>query len=130
MTTFEFLFILGIVGAFPAIAMLALRGRVTESPLLAAMAAGAFIGFSAVTIAQQGLLGFVPNHTQDLWGIQVWYDLVIVVIVALVFIVPRAKAAGMNVLPWVLAVGCSASIALLPMVARLFWLEKRAAPAS
>ena len=47
-------------------------------------------------------------------------------VVALFFIAPRARAAGMNVLPWTLLVGCTASIGLLAMVARLFWLERRA----
>ena len=125
MTTLEILFALGAVFSFPAILTLALRGRVQERWWLAALLAAGFIAFSAFPIVQEGYLGFIPNHTQDLWGTQVWYDLVCVVIVALVFIVPRAKAAGMNVLPWVLAVGLTASIALLPMVARLFWLESR-----
>ena len=126
MTTLEILFFLGAAGSLPALLTLALRGRVQERWWLAALLAAGFLAFSAVPIVQEGYLGFIPNHTQNLWGTQVWYDLVCVVIVALVFVVPRAKAAGMNVLPWVLAVGLTASIALLPMVARLFWLEKRA----
>ncbi|MBO6525918.1 hypothetical protein [Erythrobacter sp.] len=126
MTTLEILFVLGAVGALPAVLLLALRGRVQESWSMAAVLAAGFIIFSAFPIVQDGVLGFLPNHTQDLWGTQVWYDLVIVVVVALVFIVPRARAVGMNVPLWVLAVGMTASISLLPMVARLFWLEKRA----
>ena len=125
MTTLEILFALGALFAAPALLTLALRGRVQERWWIAAALATGFIAFSAFPIMQEGYLGFIPNHTQDLWGTQVWYDLVIVVIVALVFIVPRAKAVGMNVLPWVLAVSLTASIALLPMVARLFWLESR-----
>ena len=86
----------------------------------------AFIAFSAIPITQEGYLGFLPNHTQDLWGTQVWYDLIICVVISLIFIVPRAKAVGMRVPLWVIAVGLTASISLLPMVARLFWLESRA----
>ena len=126
MTTLEILFVLGAVGALPAILLLALRGRVQESWWLAAALGVAFIAFSAIPIAQEGYLGFLPNHTQDLWGTQVWYDLVICVVISLVFIVPRAKAVGMRVPLWVIAVGLTASISLLPMVARLFWLESRA----
>ena len=126
MTTLEILFLLGAVGAAPAILLLALRGRVQENWWLAAALGAAFIAFSAIPIAQEGYLGFLPNHTQDLWGTQVWYDLVICVVIALVFIVPRARAAGMRVPLWVIAVGLTASISLLPMVARLFWLERRA----
>ena len=124
MTTLETLFLLGAAGSLPATLTLALRGRVQERWWIAALLAVGFIAFSAVPIMQEGYLGFLPNHTQNLWGTQVWYDLVICVVVAMVFIVPRAKAAGMLVPLWVLAVGLTASIALLPMVARLFWLER------
>ena len=124
MTTLETLFLLGAAGSLPAMLTLALRGRVQERWWIAALLAVGFIAFSAVPIMQEGYLGFLPNHTQNLWGTQVWYDLVICVVVAMVFIVPRAKAAGMKVPLWVLAVGLTASIALLPMVARLFWLER------
>ena len=125
MTTLEILFLLGVLGALPPAITLALRGQVQERWWLAALLALGFIAFSAFPIVHEGYLGFIPNHTQNLWGTQVWYDLVCAVIVALVFVVPRAKAVGMNILPWVLAVSLTASIALLPMVARLFWLERR-----
>ncbi|QZD91107.1 hypothetical protein K3148_00475 [Qipengyuania aurantiaca] len=106
--------------------LLALRGRVQESWGIAAALGAAFIAFSAIPITQEGYLGFLPNHTQDLWGTQVWYDLIICVVISLIFIVPRAKAVGMRVPLWVIAVGLTASLSLLPMVARLFWLESRA----
>ena len=126
MTVLEILFVAGIVGAFPGVLLLAFRRQLQESAALAALLAAGFWGFSLITVAREGVLGFLPNHVQNLWGTQVWYDLVISVTVALVFIVPRARAAGMNVPLWVLACGMSASLALLPMVARLFWLERRA----
>lgn len=65
----------------------------------------------------------VANHSMNLWGTQVWYDLLISVSLALFFILPRARAAGMKPLPWVLFVAATASIGLLAMVARLWWLE-------
>ncbi len=130
MTTLEILFVLGALGALPAMLSLAFRRRVQESAPLAALLAAGFIAFTAVPMAREGYFGFIPNHTQDLWGTQVWYDLVIVVVIALVFIIPRARAVGMNIPLWVLAVALTASVSLLPMVARLFWLEKRAAPAA
>ena len=126
MTVLEILFVAGIVGALPGVLLLAFRRQLQESAALAALLAAGFWGFSLITVAREGVLGFLPNHVQNLWGTQVWYDLVISVTVALVFIVPRARAAGMNVPLWVLACGMSASLALLPMVARLFWLERRA----
>ena len=129
MTTLEILFALGAAAALPAILHLAFGRRVQESATLAALLAAGFIAFSAVPIIKEGYLGFIPNHTQDLWGTQVWYDLIICVVISLVFILPRARAVGMRIPVWVIAVSLTASIALLPMVARLFWLEKRAATA-
>ena len=126
MTTLEILFVLGAACAAPAFLLLAIRGGVQENPWIAAALATWFIFFSAVPIVQEGYLGFIPNHTQDLWGTQVWYDLIICVVISLVFIVPRARAVGMRVPLWVVAVALTASICLLPMVARLFWLERRA----
>ena len=67
-----------------------------------------------------------PDIVADLWKQLTGA----IVIPALVFIVPRARAVGMNIPLWVLAVGLTASISLLPMVARLFWLEKRGSAAA
>jgi hypothetical protein len=63
----------------------------------------------------------------NLTGIQVWWDLVMCVMIAMFFIAPRARKAGMNLLPWALFVGSTASIGLLAMCARLFWLEQQQA---
>ena len=126
MDSLTILFVLGALGAAPALLLLAFRGWVQESWKPAAVLATGFIGLSAIPIAQEGYFGFVPALTRELWGIQVWYDLVIAVTVALVFIVPRARAVGMNTAPWVIATACTGCLTLLPMVARLFWLEARA----
>ena len=126
MDSLTILFVLGAVGAAPALLLLAFRGPVQESWKLAAVLAVGFIGLSVFPIVQEGYFGFIPNHTQDLWGTQVWYDLVIAVTVALVFVVPRARAVGMKTTPWVIATAFTGCIGLLPMVARLFWLEANA----
>ena len=98
----------------------------TGSALLAAMLCGAFAAFTAVQIWSEGLMMFWTNHTQNLTGIQVWWDLVMCVVIALFFIAPRARAVGMNVPVWALVSACTASIGLLAMIARLFWLERQA----
>ena len=85
----------------------------------------AFGGFSLVTVWQDGLLPFWVNHTSNLAGNQVWFDLLLAVGIAFYLIAPRARAVGMRILPWALAVLATASIALLPMLARLIWLEAR-----
>lgn len=88
----------------------------------------AFVVFSLVTLWQDGLLQFWLNHTSNtsnFSGNQVWFDLLLSVTVAFYLIAPRARAVGMRMVPWGVAVLASASIALLPMVARLIWLERR-----
>lgn len=96
------------------------------SPLFAAMLCGLFSGYTAIQIAQEGVVMFFTNHSANLTGIQVWWDLVMCVVIAFFFILPRAQKQGMNVLPWALLIGSTASIGLLAMCARLFWLENAA----
>ncbi|WP_298334136.1 hypothetical protein [uncultured Erythrobacter sp.] len=96
------------------------------NPLLAACLCGLFFGYTVVQLWQEGAMMFFTNHSANLTGIQVWWDLVMSVLIALFFILPRARKVGMNVVPWALFVGTTASIGLLAMIARLFWLENTA----
>lgn len=84
-----------------------------------------FIIFSLITVLQEGLLQFWENHTTTYAGNQVWFDLVMGITIGFYLIAPRAKAVGMPLLPWGIAVIATACIALLPMLARLIWLEQR-----
>ena len=93
---------------------------------LPAAAGALLLLFSLWTVAEEGLIQFWINHTTTLAGVQVWFDLVIAVAISFVLMAPRARAVGMPLLPWGIAVIATASIALLPMLARLFWLEDRA----
>jgi hypothetical protein len=96
--------------------------------LLPAALSAAFLGFSLLAVWREGPTGFWPVHTSSLWGNQVWFDLLLAVWIGWVLILPRARAAGMAALPWaglVLATGC---IGFLAMLARLLWLEAKAAP--
>jgi len=127
MTPFEFLAAGGIVAILLALAYILMNREPSGNALIAAALSGAFAGFTAITIVKEGVLLVWTNHTTNLWGVQVWWDLLFATGTALFFIAPRARAAGMNILPWVVFVGLTASIGLLAMVARLFWLEKRAA---
>ena len=58
---------------------------------------------------------------------QVIWDLVIALGAALLLAAPRARAVGMRVPLYVLLTALTGSIGLLAMLARLFWLERRAA---
>ncbi|MBV7266691.1 hypothetical protein [Erythrobacter ani] len=115
-----------ITAAFGGIALIYIlvAKPTTGNATLAAMLSAGFGAYTAVQIWQEGVVMFWTNHTANLTGIQVWWDLIMCVMIALFFIAPRARAAGMNVLPWALFVGCTASIGLLAMCARLFWLER------
>ncbi|MEO1221592.1 MAG: hypothetical protein AAFY42_09640 [Pseudomonadota bacterium] len=113
-----------IIGAAVVAALYILSARPTQgSPLVAAVLAGLFAGYTGVQIAQEGVIEFFINHSEDMTGIQVWWDLVMSVIIAFFFILPRAQKQNMNILPWALLVFGTASIGLLAMCARLFWLE-------
>ena len=95
--------------------------------IIAATLCGLFAGYTTVQIALEGVAMFFTNHSANLTGIQVWWDLIMCVIIAFFFIAPRARAVGMNLVPWALFAGSTASIGLLAMCARLFWLERQAA---
>ncbi|MEP0391612.1 MAG: hypothetical protein ABJ205_13410 [Erythrobacter sp.] len=119
----QILFFLIIGGAIiPAAYILTVRPT-KGIPILAALLAGLFAGYTAIQIAQEGVVMFYTNHAANLTGIQVWWDLVMCVIIAFFFILPRAQKQDMNIVPWALFVFSTASIGLLAMCARLFWLE-------
>ena len=98
------------------------RGGLWRVPALA----GAFLAVvSVVTIVAEGPVQFWVNHTTTWAGNQVWFDLLFGVAMAFVLMLPRARAAGMNPWPWAIATLALACLALLPMLARLMWLEER-----
>ena len=127
MSPTEILTIAGLIAGIGAFASILISKRITGSALLAAMLSAGFAAFTAVQIWQDGIVMFWTNHSVNLTGVQVWWDLVITVMVALFFVAPRARKQGMNVPLWGLFVACTASIGLLAMIARLFWLENAAA---
>lgn len=124
MSAFEYLSLGGLLAALLAVAHILLRGPTIGNSLIAAMLSGAFAGFTAVTIASEGVILVWTNHTSNLWGVQVWWDLLFAIGIGLFLIAPRARAVGMNMPLWTLFVVSTASIGLLAMCARLFVLER------
>ena len=114
----------GLVCGVAAILFILLRPAATGSAALAGALAAGFAAFSAVTVATEGLAPVVLNHTGNLWGVQVWWDLLFALGVAYFLILPRARAQGMNLPLWTVFILATASIGLLAMAARLFWLER------
>ena len=125
MTPHIALFLGGLLAVLAALGYMLSKREVTGSPMLAAMLSAGFGAYTAVTIASEGVMPVWLNHTSNLWGVQVWWDLLFSLGVAVFFILPRARAQAMNIAPWILFVAATASIGLLAMVARLFWLEKQ-----
>lgn len=125
MSFLEILPILAFAAAVGTLIWVALA-KVSSSWRVMALLGAGFIAFSIWTLLDGGVLPFWSNHTTNLAGNQVWFDLLISVTLAFSLLLPRARAQGMAILPWALAVASTASIALLVMVARLFWLEQTA----
>ena len=86
-----------------------------------------FFGFSLAAVFIEGPTGFWPEHTRNLWGNQIWFDLLLAVGVGWFFMVPPARSVGMRPLPWLILIVCTGSIGLLAMLARLLYLQERAA---
>jgi len=87
----------------------------------------AFLMFSAYTVASEGPLGFLVEHTRTLWSSQIWFDLLLGVSVALWWMVPPARSVGMRIPLWMVLVVATGNIGLLAMLARLWWLQDRIA---
>lgn len=127
MTLLHILPVIAYLSAIVLVLKIATGARASDSVrwALPATLGALFLVFSLVTLAQDGLLQFWVNHTTNFAGNQVWFDLVMAIAIAFYLIAPRARAVGMPLLPWGIAVIATACIALLPMLARLVWLEQR-----
>lgn len=95
--------------------------------IVPAALSAAFAAFTLVQIAQDGVLMFWTNHTQNLTGNQVWFDLLMSVCLAWVLLLPEARRLGLAVIPWLIFVLLTASIGLFAMLARVMYLQAKAA---
>ena len=91
-------------------------------PAIASLLFGCFTLYSAVT---EGPLGFWVEHVRNFWGNQIWMDLLCSAGVAWFFMVPQAKAHGMRLVPWLIAIVSTGSVGLLAFTARLLYLRDR-----
>jgi hypothetical protein len=127
LTPYLALYLGGIAAILVAIGWVLARRETIGSPAIAAALAGGFAAYSGVTIWAEGLMPVLTNNTSNLWGVQFWWDLLISVNIALFLIAPRARAQGMSLPLWTALIVATASIGLLAMCARLFWLERATA---
>ena len=107
------------------LAMATAAMRQTGSWMIPAGVSLLFLAWSLYTVAVEGPLGFWPNHTQNAWGNQVWFDLLIAIGIGWTLLLPRARVAGMRPLPWAVLILCTGCIGLSAMLARCCYLESR-----
>lgn len=98
-----------------------------KSWLLPAVVSLAFVAFSTWAALTQGPLAFWVEHSaRNLWGNQIFFDLLLASSVAWVLVGPRARKVNMSLPLWLAFILATGSIGFLAMLARLLWLEQRA----
>lgn len=114
--------------AFACFGLLVVKGVTVgrNSWIFPAALSVAFFAFSLVTIASLGPLGFWTEHTRNLWGNQIWFDLLLAVGIGWCLIAPQARSLGMRLPLWFVAILCTGCIGFLAMLARLQYLRERA----
>ncbi len=85
----------------------------------------AFLAWSISAVLIEGPFGFWTEHTRNLWGNQISFDLLLAVGIGWFLIVPQAKRLGMHLYLWLLLIVCTGSIGFLAMVSRLLFLRAR-----
>ena len=101
------------------------RAATVNAWMVPAGFSGLFFGWSLYAIWSEGPLGFWPEHIRNLWGNQIFCDLILGISVGWVMLAPRAKALGMKLLPWFVLILCTGNIGLLAMLARFLFLHQR-----
>lgn len=84
-----------------------------------------FFAFSLYAGLNEGATGFWPEHIRNLWGNQIWFDLLLAASTALFLLIPKAKAVGLNPLPWAILTVATGSIGLLAFLAVILWKEEQ-----
>jgi hypothetical protein len=100
---------------------------IKNSWIFPAMLSLLFLLFSLLAIASEGLMGFWVEHTRNLWGNQIWFDLLFGIGIGWYFVVPQARSLGMRLSLWLVLIVCTGCIGFLAMIARLLYLQDRSA---
>jgi sorbitol-specific phosphotransferase system component IIBC len=82
-----------------------------------------FFIVSIQTIVSEGPYGFWIEHTRNLWGNQIWFDLLLSIVAAIYFTIPQAKSLGMNIFFWVLFIFATGSVGLYIYISRIIYLS-------
>jgi hypothetical protein len=81
-----------------------------------ALSVTAFVAFTAYTVVvavNHSLFGFLADHAQGGWSLQIFVDLVVAAACFWVVAVPDARSRGIKVWPYVVLTPALGSIALL-----------------
>ena len=109
-----------------AVSALLKSGRPSASLwIVPAMLGAAFAAWSVGAVVYEGPTGFWPEHTRNLWGNQIWFDLLLAVGIGWVLILPRARAMNMKLPLWFIFIILTGCIGFCVMLSRLFYLEAR-----
>ncbi|OWL94717.1 hypothetical protein CBQ26_14455 [Deinococcus indicus] len=101
------------------------RTNATGPWIIPAVLAALFLGFSLYAGVNEGATGFWPEHVRNLWGNQIWFDLLLAASVALYLLIPKARALGINPLPWAVLSVATGSIGLLAFLSFVLWKQGR-----
>ena len=112
-----------------ACAISAGRTRITLWQVPAVLCA-AFFAYSLWPVLTLGPLGFWDEHVRNLWGVQIWFDLLCAIGVGWALLAPRARAIGMVPWRWLVLIAATGSIGLLGMLARVLYRESAAGAAT
>ncbi|MEL7106121.1 MAG: hypothetical protein AAGM21_09380 [Pseudomonadota bacterium] len=96
-----------------------------NSWILPAVLSAGFLAFTLYGVAVEGLVQFWINHTNTITGNQVWLDLLLAISIAFTLMAPEARRLGMKPALWLVAICLTGCIAVLAMLARMFWLKAR-----
>jgi len=83
-----------------------------------------FLLFSLLAVFSEGPTGFWSEHTRNIWGNQIWFDLLLAAGIGWFLIVPQAKALNMRLSPWLVLIACTGCIGFLAMIARMLYLRE------
>lgn len=84
-----------------------------------------FLVLSVLAVVTEGPLGFWTEHTRNLWGNQIWIDLLFGVGIGWFLAVPQARALGMRLFPWLILIAGTGCIGFMAMMARLLYLKEK-----
>jgi hypothetical protein len=128
MTLVQILPVVAAASAALALSFLALRtadARMKSAWVFPALLCILFLGWSLYASLSEGPTGFWPEHIRNLWGNQIWFDLLLAVGIGFALILPRAKAQSMRVFPWLVFILLTGCIGFSAMFARLLFLEEK-----